>query len=598
LRFGADRGDVLFGGSLPATKVLGICLHCCWSDYQRTRLMKKNQRNIILPMKPSYAGATSIGIVAVVVAVAWLFFSPVYDTNDDVGIRLFLEGRIVPGATPSGHIDFFNLALGQALAWLYLHVPGPSWYDVAEQGTLVVTASVALYCCLRVVRLPEEAIAIAFIAAAIFTTMVVVQFTIVAMLTTMVGTAGFIVALALPTSNFERLLLSSAGAFLVIVGTLFRWEAAVFGVTTVAVIALPTLVDTFRLRRTAGVRITVVFIVTALLICGLAWTYHFAEYFQSAAWRTFFLFDRRRAEIAEYAARFPLPVLNDAFAAVGWTLSDYAMMKEWLFFDPAIFSLEKLNAIVARLPVLTNPGIFPLADLLSSYVRAFPFTLIAIAGVVFTAPRVKVAIRCVLSLATIAIIAAAVSFFLKPLPYHVFWPLAVGTIFAMWIVIRLDRPTMPHWTLRAASAALIATASTMMIAQTIEKVRSAAYVRQLVLSDLARIGPEDLVVLVGGAFPYEGLEHPFGPPYLQRTFQALPLGASQTAPPVANFIHKVALPDLATWLCSNSVILVARPSALAALASYYRERRGASIRFSTLFSGNTFSAFRCNMTVR
>jgi hypothetical protein len=560
--------------------------------------MKKNERNSILPIKPSYALAASVGIVAVVAAVAWLNFSPAYETNDDVGIRLILEGRLVPDATPSGHAIFLNLAMGQALAWLYRHMPGMSWYDAAEQGTLVLAAIVGLYCCLRVVRLREQATMVAFMAAAIFTATVLVQFTIVAVLAAMVGTAALAVSVTVPKSQFERSSLSGAGALLLVVGTMFRLEAALFAVTSVAVIALPAFVETFRRGRPMSAGPVLAIAVAALAICGLAWFYHFFEYFHSPAWRDYYLFNTRRAELTELAdARLPLRVLNDAFAAVGWRMSDYNMMKEWLFFDPTVFSLAKLDAIVARLPIPSPPGLLAVAGLLASYVKSFPFILIAIAGVVSTASRFRSAVTCVLSLVALVIIITAVSYFLKPLPYRVFWPLAVGAVFTMWIVVRFDRPMRPHWILRAASAVLIAAAGTMMTAQTLERMRSISHTRQLALLDLVRapIRPKDLIVIVGSWFPYEFVERPFGSPYLQRAVKALPLAAGQTAPSEANFIRKVAHPDMATWLCSDADILLASGQALTALTAYYRDRRKLSVRFSTLFTGNTFSAYRCSI---
>jgi hypothetical protein len=547
-------------------------------------------------MKPSVSAIVSVGIVGTLIAVAWLIFFPAYDTNDDVAIRLFLEGRVVPGAEPSGYAYLVNLALSKVIAWFYTLDPRFSWYDLAEQGTLVMSATLALYCCARSVRFPDQAVIIALLSATMLTAMVAIQFTVIAGLATTVGAGALIFALLAARSKVESLVLSGAGAFLFVLGTLFRLQAALLALFVVVSIALPTIIIRFRQGVLAEQRTIIVFSLLALITSALAWSYYFGEYFGSADWKAFLIFAWRRAQLTDFAAaRLSPAVLQRAFVAAGLTVTDYNMLREWLFFDSSIFSAKSLGTVIEQLPTLPNPTNGVAANL-SSYVREFPFFVLGIAGIILRAPRFRVALVSALSLAPIIIAVALISIWLKPLPYRAFWPVAVGILFVMWITIEVDQSSL-HWIRRVLAALLIASAGFLVLAQAIEKSQETAFLRQLVSSDLARasIGPANLMVIVADAFPFQLVERPFGRPYLQRSVKTLPLGESQTSPPVAQFLKSTALLDNPDRLCSDDNVIVARPSALTALKAFYEERRQQVISYTNVFAGATFSAYHCSV---
>ena len=56
--------------------------------------------------------------VSTLIAAAWLVSPPRYLTNDDVIMRLALEGRFVPGQPPTGFVLYAHSALGWALVTL------------------------------------------------------------------------------------------------------------------------------------------------------------------------------------------------------------------------------------------------------------------------------------------------------------------------------------------------------------------------------------------------------------------------------------------------------------------------------------------------
>lgn len=550
-------------------------------------------------MKPSISAIVAAGVTGLLLAVAWLILFPVYDTNDDVAIRLFLEGRAVPDGQPSGYVYFMNLALAQVIAWLYRSVPGVSWYDILEQGTLALTTSTALYCCLRSVRFGDHAVFVVLIAATMLPVMAAVQFTVVGVLSTIVGATALIVALTRTQTRSESVALSGAGAVLLAIGTLIRLEAALLGILVVVLAGLHLAVTTLRRDGIRGKRWVLSLALLAFAASALAWSYHFAAYFGSAEWKEFYLFNFLRGRLTEYAAaRMPPEVLNQAFAAAGWTVADYEMLNQFLFFDTNLFSTEKLSAVLANLPVLSDHDPLAVVGLLLSYGTRFPFFLFGAAGVVLTASRAKTGLSAMLSFVAVFIVVVAISVFLKPLEYRVFWPTATGTMFVMWIAIHARREAPPHWGQRAMAAAMLIVACVLALVPTVDRSKAGQRMSAAALADLARapIGPANSLVIIGSSFPFEFVERPFGAPWLQRSIRALPVGTTLRAPPVAHFLDRNARPDTAAWLCSDLVFVMASDAALNALLAYYLQHRGETISFTTVFKGSTFVIYRCSIS--
>ena len=69
-------------------------------------------------------------IVAVAVVAYWLHNPPIYFTNDDVTIRLALEGLTAPGQPPTGFTLFTHSALGWVLVGVQRLLPAVPWWDV------------------------------------------------------------------------------------------------------------------------------------------------------------------------------------------------------------------------------------------------------------------------------------------------------------------------------------------------------------------------------------------------------------------------------------------------------------------------------------
>src|SRR3954462_15352625 len=73
--------------------------------------------------------------------IAVTLFTPFYQTNDDVTMRLLAEGNFVPGGKPVPFLLFINVVIGKLLAAAYSLIPGVPWYDLVLGASLIAAAA-------------------------------------------------------------------------------------------------------------------------------------------------------------------------------------------------------------------------------------------------------------------------------------------------------------------------------------------------------------------------------------------------------------------------------------------------------------------------
>src|SRR5881409_262102 len=79
----------------------------------------------------------ALGATVCLCAALWVLAPPRYDTNDDVAIRLTLEGHAVPGQPGTGYVVLSHAALGWTLHGLAGAFPAVPWWDLAVSGLLI-----------------------------------------------------------------------------------------------------------------------------------------------------------------------------------------------------------------------------------------------------------------------------------------------------------------------------------------------------------------------------------------------------------------------------------------------------------------------------
>lgn len=547
-------------------------------------------------MKPLSSLLASLAIAMGTFAAAWIFFFPTYDTNDDIAIRLLIDGRITPGATPSGFAYFVNLGLGQILASLYRIAPSFSWYDLAEQGTLVLVIFVGLYCCARCIRYVEDAAFVILLCALFLSVFVTIQFTAVAYLSTTVGLCA-IVSATTHASVRERVVLAAAGAVMVAIGGLFRLEAAVLSLLFFSLIYATCLIARRIEHGELTIsRVSVTGVLASVAMLALSWGYHFTVYFSVDSWSRFYTWNLLRARLAEYGSdRLSAEGASTEIAAIGWTALDGNMLRQWLLIDPDMFSIDRMSAVASKMPSVLPVGIDEIAEQLASYPTAYPALVVGLLGTACGVPRLRDLAWMTVSFLGVIAIVVAISVILKPLEQRLVWPIGIAFILACWIFSRAE-PGMAAFPRRLAAAVILLVACAMVLGLVANQSRLRERKHMLAMADIPSfMQGASVAVLVGGVFPFELVERPFGAPLIQRAFRALSVSTTLWAPPSAAFLARTALPDLPSWLCAETNVVVIDPASIEVLQRYYAERRNQRASFVKVYDGASIASHRCTL---
>ena len=168
---------------------------------------------------------TLIAMLVLAILVYGVLFQA-YGTNDDVAIRLILEGQFYPGKGPVPWMIFVNLSLSQALVSLHRMSPGVAWYDLYEQGLLWSSLGLLIYSVCRGMKTWSAPGVVAFSIGAALCTLLEVQFTTVAVLATLAGVLGVTgLGRGAQRDRLETLGLTLLGALLLVAAAALRFEA-------------------------------------------------------------------------------------------------------------------------------------------------------------------------------------------------------------------------------------------------------------------------------------------------------------------------------------------------------------------------------------
>ena len=86
----------------------------------------------------------ALAVIVALIALLWIAYPPRYLTNDDVAIRLGIEGNAFPGQGAVGFVLMTHSALGWSLVWLQRVFPAAPVWDMTVVGILVCAIAVCL----------------------------------------------------------------------------------------------------------------------------------------------------------------------------------------------------------------------------------------------------------------------------------------------------------------------------------------------------------------------------------------------------------------------------------------------------------------------
>ena len=484
------------------------------------------------------------------------FFSPHWQTNDDVAMSMIAHGygNVVAG---SPNLVFSNVLWGYFVRSLP-SVDGLLGYSIATFASLIAAGIAIMYGARLSTR--NWLFSIALLGGVLVFPVLFPQFTV---------NAGFLMIAALVCWRMYDLRGGRSwllfGCIFAFCGFLVRNQEAFL----VFVIGSP-LLPWARLLRNRGARFAGVGLVLAM---GLA-TFANRQAYQGEEWHAFTALNPLRLKITDYGANKVLQQSPELLQRYGFSKNDIDLLSAWFFADPNIADPQRLKPMLAQIPSRSTSelrwerglnGIRVLGD------RAlFPMLLAALLLALLYADRRILAtwLLCIASIFALAVL-------FRPGVLRVYLPL-VSLLFLAPLIANALANRIPRWRWHLAQGiAVVSMVYITTAAFAASRETQALDARnQQDMQDL----PHEAFVIWGGSISFQALYPPLQhadaiPKYRMEVFGSFALAPfSLNAREEAKgngFVQRLQAP--------NGVLLIAKPPHLEYLSIYCRERLGGEL---------------------
>jgi hypothetical protein len=352
---------------------------------------------------------------------ARLVFVPLYQSNDDVTMRLTAEGVAI-ASRPTPYLLFINVILGELIVWLNNLVPSISWFTVSLAIVQLMGTATVVWVALG--GGAESRIqGLIFLTCFDFWFWVYPRFT----MTAAVAAIGAIVLWLDQLRRHGRLKGVALAWFvsLVVCSSLVRWQS---GALLLAA-GLPAVAWECWRRWHSPRELAAAFLMPSLLAClagaGIKtandWIYR-----TSPGWEHFEEFNQVRAEFLDYE-RAPFDASTLAtFQSLGLTPNDYHMLRSWAFDDPERFSIDVLRKLNKALPPAPPDSRWQALRDRYEEITGDPWTQLIIAAMLVSPVLAGGGRRFRLTVTLLSVIAASLltAWFFQRFPRSVSHPLA------------------------------------------------------------------------------------------------------------------------------------------------------------------------------
>jgi hypothetical protein len=541
---------------------------------------------------------TALAIVVTCVVAFWVQYPPRYLTNDDVAIRLGIEGHAIPGEGATGFVLMTHAALGWALVWLHRMLPGAPLWDIAVVGTLL--CSTALLFALTWTALGAgwlaRGTAAGVLAVTVLPLLLDVQFTIAA---TLAGAAAILLATTELASGAPRRSILGMATALLLAGLLVRPMGASAGAAIVGLSLMPGAICQARPRGTALARAAGALGAAVALSAGLLYADGLL-YRIDRAWDEYYRYNWMAAQLAEWGGELPPADVQTIRAAAGWSSNDWAMMQRWLAADPGLHGLTQVSrAYQARSTTLEWTRWFAwLADRTASVGgdaarhvtidSAALLVAIATVAVIYMGWQSRAALTLGMLVFVGLCVALEVRF--KDLPFRLLGPLQAG-VAATALLIAARQRRAPGPAAAIVGLAIVLTLVTYHVRSALpaaarDRLHTAQVEREVL--QLRKLSPS-LIVIQADAFPSEHWWRPFVQPVQELDVVRVSAGD----PLLQHFLTRTGRQPLFRAVCDDpSILVISEQDRLELVTTYLREHFGDRIRWTPVYAGS-FRAWRC-----
>ncbi len=534
------------------------------------------------------------------VAAFWIAIPPIFLTNDDVSIRLGIEGLTVPGEPPTGFVLMAHSLFAWALVGVRRALPVHAW-DLALGALIVWSTALALALAWTWGGVVRIARATALLAALAVLIPLVggVQFTISS---TLAGGAAMALAATEILASRPRPAFLIMAASLLFAGLLVRPMGATVGAVLTGLFLTPLAFKDALGRRSrlirlgglmagvAGAAAALVYLDGALYTTDAPW----AEY-QRNMWIM--------ARLFEWGGDLPAGAIDRMRERAGWSPNDWEALKTFWGVDPDVHSLARIEDAYAswadvvgwqtRLQWLMRRTVAHLTG--ATLLRLLVESAVPIAaGVVLAVTQARraglVAAAALLALFVASCLAIESGF--KELPFRLLAPLQACFVLAIVIAIgtwRRQTRTAAYIPAAILLCVLVAYEAQLVARHAVaDDEQSDAVERQV--ADLLQLQPS-LLVLHADSFPFEHWWRPFRTPPVR--LHSIQLGTTNHNPYLQAFLSTSYSQGLLRAICTDpSILVVGERDRLDTVATFVREHYGLHVTWTEAYAGS-FRAWRC-----
>lgn len=289
----------------------------------------------------------------VLLAVLLVFFSPVYETNDDMGLCAIVNGA---KGTYDAHMIYVNYLVGLVLTGLYRITGSVAWHALLQYGVLLCAFSAVTYVGLRRwQKLPFSWIFGGMLVYFAFEGYIRLQYTKTAGIT---AAAGMVLLLDAVTGERIRKRSVVCGILLAAIGAMYRMPQ--FFAEAFLMLGI-VLYELLKLRQAASEEAKRRFFryikIAAVFFCVIAVLYGADRLaYRSEGWQRYEEYNPARTELFDYG--FPDYEKNrDEYEKLGIDENAYQMLRGWNHMDTEKFNVEVMKKLIAlKTPKRINLG--------------------------------------------------------------------------------------------------------------------------------------------------------------------------------------------------------------------------------------------------
>lgn len=480
------------------------------------------------------SGAPIRALCVSIVSVALLFFMQQlllgshYETNDDSVHAIMLCGAW-PGSSPEEHLLTPNIVFSLAIKSLYQLAPHVPWYFTFLLGLQFAGSTTLQF--LMIKRFDTKYGICAYWTFFLFVQcylLATLQFTSTALFTA--GAASLLIIDSAVTGSLSVAALAAALS-LIAGSALLRYHSCMLAMALSLPLAVLSRMENRKKLYCAG------FLIAACGLIQLTQTITTNSFHTSGPWGEFYSVRAPLMKLIDFAGvddASKSPVLK----AARWSANDARMLRNFLYCDPDVFSVDRIRSAAQAAPplrqdfspryiltefasILQNRTMWPAFGLL---LLCFPF--LTNKG---TLSGKKFLIVCLLSAATAVLLLLTMK-----LPARVYFP-CVSLVTAMAILnVDRDRLFMASRWLRFASPLLIPVLSALVFCQIESVVKPSLQLRRIerrMLNCVDTLRKKNAIFVVfANAFPYEFISPSADLPAVYSGIPLVPFGGYNNSP--------------------------------------------------------------------